>query len=102
LWEDFPNYKIRTSRDLIPLFFNKPMMYKPGEKFQYNNTGFVVLGLIIEAITGLEFEKYLEENVFITCGMLNTGYYELDRLPEKCENSYIFDPEKSEFYTNIY
>ena len=50
LWRNYPNYKIRTSADLIPLFINKPMMYSAGSKFQYNNTGYVVLGLIIEKI----------------------------------------------------
>ena len=102
LWIDYPNYKIRTSSDLIPLFINKPMMYDAGKRFQYNNTGFVVLGLIIEAITGLKFDTYLEKNIFTLSGMLNTGYYELDRLPAKCANAYIYDNDKKEFYTNIY
>lgn len=102
LWIDYPNYKIRTSSDLIPLFIDKPMMYRAGERFQYNNTGFVVLSLIIEAITGLKFDKYLDENIFIPCGMINTGYYELDRLPAKCASAYIYDDIKKEFYTNIY
>jgi CubicO group peptidase (beta-lactamase class C family) len=102
LWIDFPNYKIRSSMDLISLFVNKPMMYKPGERFQYNNTGFVVLGLIIEKITGMLFDEYLRVNVFEPTGMINTGYYELDRLPAKCANSYIYDKDKKEYYTNIY
>jgi CubicO group peptidase (beta-lactamase class C family) len=102
LWLDFPNYKIRKSMDLLPLFINKPMMYKAGEKFQYNNTGFVVLGIIIEKITGLLFDEYLQKAVFEPSGMGNTGYYELDRLPAKCANSYIYDEEKKEYYTNIY
>jgi len=102
LWQDFPNYKIRKSMDLVPLFINKPMMYRAGEKFQYNNTGFVVLGLIIEKITGMLFDDHLSKNVFHPCGMLNTGYYELDRLPAKCANSYIYDESRNDFYTNIY
>ncbi|HPF16635.1 MAG TPA: serine hydrolase domain-containing protein [Thermotogota bacterium] len=102
LWIDYPNYKIRTSADLIPLFINKPMMYKPGEKFQYNNTGFVVLGLIIEAVTGKKFDEYLEETVFQPLGMTNTGYYELDRLPAKCANAYIFDESHRDYRTNIF
>jgi len=102
LWQNFPNYKIRKSMDLLPLFINKPMMYKTGEKFQYNNSGFVVLGLIIEKITGLLFDEYLNENIFLPCGMKNTGYYELDRLPAKCANSYIYDNARNEYYTNIY
>jgi CubicO group peptidase (beta-lactamase class C family) len=102
LWQDFPNYKIRKSMDLLPLFINKPMMYNAGEKFQYNNTGYVVLGLIIEKITGMLFDDYLKKNVFSPCGMINTGYYELDRLPAKCANSYIYDENRKEYYTNIY
>ncbi|MBK1810820.1 beta-lactamase family protein [Clostridium sp. YIM B02505] len=102
LWKDYPNYKIRKSSDLIPLFINKPMMYTPGERFQYNNTGFVVLGLIIEKITGQLFDEYLKEKVFEPCGMSDTGYYELDRLPENCANSYIYDKNSEEYYTNIY
>ena len=102
LWQDFPNYRIRKSMDLVPLFINKPMMYKAGEKFQYNNTGFVVLGLIIEKITGMLFDEYLHKNVFQPCGMLSTGYYELDRLPAKCANSYIYDENHKDYYTNIY
>jgi CubicO group peptidase (beta-lactamase class C family) len=90
LWNDFPNYRIRKSMDLVPLFIDKPMMYKPGEKFQYNNTGFVVLGLIIEKVTNKLFDKYLLENIFGPYGMENTGYYELDRLPKKmCKLIYL-------------
>jgi len=102
LWIDFPNYKIRKSRDLLPLFIEKPMMYQAGEKFQYNNSGYVVLGLIIESVTGQLFDEYLTDGVFRPCEMLHTGYYEFDRLPAKCANAYIFDESKQQYYTNIY
>lgn len=102
LWANYPNYKIRTSADLIPLFIDKPMMYSPSEKFQYNNTGYAVLGLIIEAITGKPFDEYLGEAVFRPAAMTNTGYYELDRLPAKCANAYIFDAAREDYRTNIY
>lgn len=102
LWRDYPNYKIRTSSDLLPLFLDKPMMYPKGERFQYNNTGYVVLGLIIEKVAGMPFDTYLKENVFIPAGMRETGYYELDRLSPKCANAYIFDCQRNEYYTNIY
>jgi len=102
LWIDFPNYKIRKSRDLLPLFIEKPMMYQAGEKFQYNNSGYVVLGLIIEGVTGQLFDEYLSDSVFRPCEMLDTGYYEFDRLPAKCASAYIFDESKKQYYTNIY
>lgn len=102
LWRDYPNYKIRRSSDLLPLFLHKPMMYPKGERFQYNNTGFVVLGMVIEQVTGLLFDQYLQRHVFALCGMERTGYYELDRLPRGCANSYIWDRQREEYYTNIY
>lgn len=102
LWRDYPNYKIRTSTDLLPLFINKEMMYPRGEKFQYNNTGYVVLGLIIEQVSGKPFDEYLKDNVFQASGMHDTGYFELDRLPARTANAYIYDEEHDEYYTNIY
>ena len=102
LWKDFPNYKIRHNRDLLPLFINKPMMYPRGEKFQYNNSGYVLLALVIEAVTGMEFDQYLKANVFDVCGMESTGYYELDRLPAKCAINYIRCADKVSYRTNIF
>lgn len=102
LWRDYPNYKIRTSADLLPLFINKEMMYPRGEKFQYNNTGYVVLGLIIEQVSGKPFDEYLKDNVFQPSDMMDTGYFELDRLPARTANAYIYDEEHEEYYTNIY
>lgn len=102
LWKEYPNYKIRSNRDLIPLFIDKPMMYNPGERFQYNNTGYVVLALIIEKATKRDFDCYLQSEIFEACGMESTGYYELDRLPAKCAHNYIFDEKRKEYRTNIY
>ena len=102
LWTDFPNYRIRHNEDMLPLFIDKPMMYPKGEKFQYNNTGYILLAMIIEKITGMEFDIYLKQNVFDKCGMHDTGYYAFDRLPARCANSYIYCPETEDFRTNIY
>ena len=102
LWEYFPNYKIRKSSDLIPLFNKLPMTYQKGTKFEYNNTGFVVLGLIIENIAKMPFDDYIKINVFDTCNMMDTGYYELDRLVKNCANNYIFDEVNNVNKTNIY
>ena len=102
LWVSIPNYRIRKSADLIPLFIDKPMLYPRGERFQYNNTGYVVLGLVIEEITKMPFDAYLQEAIFAPCGMADTGYFELDRLPAKCAFSYIFDRERNEYRTNLF
>ena len=102
LWVDYPNYKIRHNSDLLPLFINKPMMYTKGEKFQYNNSGYVLLAMIIEKVTGKYFDQYLKESVFDPCGMKSTGYYELDKLPDKCANHYIYCEDTKDYRTNIF
>lgn len=102
LWIDFPNYRIRHNADLLPLFINKPMIYPKGERFQYNNTGYVLLAMIIEKIAGLDFDQYLQTHVFDVCNMKSTGYYELDRLPAKCANNYIYCEDTNDYRTNIY
>lgn len=102
LWVDYPNYKIRHNSDLFPLFINKPMMYPKGEKFQYNNSGYVLLAAIIEKVTGMYFDQYLKKNVFDVCGMNSTGYYELDRLPAKCADNYIYCNDTKDYRTNIF
>ena len=102
LWCDFPNYKIRSNQDLIPLFIDEPMMYPAGSKFQYNTTGFVVLALMIERITGMKFDHYLRDNIFIPCQMNDTGYYELDMLPANCAINYIYDEKRGGYRTNIF
>ena len=102
LWIDYPNYKIRHNSDLLPLFINKPMMYPKGEKFQYNNSGYVLLAMIIEKVIGIYFDQYLQTNIFDVCGMKSTGYYELDKLPPKCANNYIYCADTNDFRTNIF
>ena len=102
LWFEYPNYKIRHNNDLFPLFINKPMMYPKGQKFQYNNSGYVLLASIIEKVTGMYFDKYLQTNIFNVCGMNGTGYYELNRLPSKCANNYIYCADTNDFRTNIF
>ena len=102
LWADHPNYKIRKNTDLFELFKDKPMKYSPGERFDYSNSGYVLLAMIIEKITGADFDIYLKENIFDKCQMSSTGYFESDRLPDRCANGYIYDSERNECRTNIF
>lgn len=102
LWADYPNYKIRHNSDLLSLFINKPMMYPKGTKFQYNNSGYVLLAMIMEKVTGIYFDQYLKENIFDICGMEATGYYELDKLPARCASNYIYCADTNEYRTNIF
>jgi len=70
--------KFRTLESLLPLFVNKPLLFDPGTKWQYSNAGFIVLGLVIEHVSGESYYDYVRENVFKPAGMINTDNYNID------------------------
>lgn len=51
----------------------KPLNFTPGEKYQYSNTGYVLLGWIIEVVSGQSYETFLRENIFQPLGMNDSG-----------------------------
>jgi CubicO group peptidase (beta-lactamase class C family) len=75
----FPDYpKIEpfasTPAKLVALFRDKPLDFEPGEKWSYDNSGYVLLTYLIEKITGDSYEKFVRENIFTPLGMTDTGY----------------------------
>jgi len=63
-----------TPEELVNSFKNLPMEFAPGTKWNYNNSGYVLLGYIIEKITGKSYAEYLQENFFTPLGMTSTCY----------------------------
>ncbi|ASN06483.1 serine hydrolase domain-containing protein [Virgibacillus necropolis] len=101
LWKEHPTYLFKNLKDFLPMFQDHHMMFKPGEKFHYNNAGFIVLGLIMEQQTGLSFTDYIELEVFKRCGMKDSGYFSLDHLPKNTANGYI-DNQDGTWRTNVF
>lgn len=100
LWKDYPMYSMQSPKDFLPLFQNGQMKFSPGERFSYNNAGFILLGLVVEQITGMEFSEYVDKNIFQRSGMLDSGYFRMDQLPERTAIGYI--DEDQTWKTNIY
>ena len=63
----------------LPLFVNDAPSAAPGEKFQYSNSGYILLGAIIEKISGQDYHSYVGEHVYKPAGMTSTGFYEPGR-----------------------
>ncbi|WP_156484872.1 serine hydrolase domain-containing protein [Bhargavaea cecembensis] len=101
LWKDLPMYTIRSLKDFLPLFRDRGMMFTPGERFHYNNAGYILLGLIVEQASGIRFTDYVEEHIFRPAGMTDSGYWPLDRLPKNTATGYI-DEEDGTWRTNVY
>lgn len=58
-----------TSRELLPLIVTRPLQFEPGSRHGYSNTGPIVLGALIEALTGTSFPQYVRDNIFAPAGM---------------------------------
>lgn len=63
---------------MVDFFKNEPVDFAPGEKFDYNNSGYVVLGYIIELTSGQTYEDFIRKNIFEKAGMTHS-YYATDR-----------------------
>ncbi len=63
-----------TPKELVDFFKNEPVDFEPGEQFSYNNSGYVVLGYIIELVSGNTYEDFIETNIFEKLGMNNSRY----------------------------
>lgn len=101
LWKTQPMYTLRQLEDFVPMFRNLPMMWTPGERFHYNNAGYIVLGLLVEDLSGMSFSDYVELHIFKPCGMEQSGYFTLDALPANCALGYI-EEENGSWRSNIY
>ena len=70
------NVAVATTLDaLIESFKYDPYDFNPGDKFHYSNSGYVLLGHIIEKVTGETYASYLRRTLFEPLGMTNTGVY---------------------------
>lgn len=78
-YTDMPEFGAATRIDkspteFLPFFQDQPMDFAPGDKWRYNNSGYFLLGVIIEKITGKAYGDYIEEAFFRPLGMKNSHY----------------------------
>lgn len=64
----------RTPEEIVDLTSQMPLEFEPGAKFAYNNTGYVLLGYIIEKVSGQSYADYLQQHIFDPLGMKHSGY----------------------------
>jgi CubicO group peptidase (beta-lactamase class C family) len=60
--------------ELVDLFKNEPMQFAPGEQWRYNNSGYILLGAIIEKVSGKKYADFVQERIFTPLGMTHTRY----------------------------
>ncbi|MEX0275677.1 MAG: serine hydrolase domain-containing protein, partial [Flavobacteriaceae bacterium] len=78
-YTSFPNYRTAMRNptpplELVKTFADSTLLFTPGDRFHYSNSGYVLLGQIIEKVTGKPYEKVLEEKIFDPLDMDGSGY----------------------------
>ena len=83
--------------DFVKKYASGELEFEPGTKYVYNNSGYFLLGAIVERVTGKPYEQVLKENIFDPLGMKNTGYDHHDTLIQKRASGYS---KTADGYTN--
>lgn len=95
---------LRTIHDYLRLFADIPLEFPPGTRHHYSNSGYVVLGALVEQVTGMSYYEYMEQEFFPSLGMKDTGFYEMDVPIANCAIGYThenwFSPTDGQLRSN--
>jgi CubicO group peptidase (beta-lactamase class C family) len=78
---------------LVTLFGNAPFLFEPGEALIYNNSAYILLGHIIEKVSGVTYEEYIEEELFAELGMTRSSYCSNSEVVERRAHGYQLAPD---------
>ena len=81
-----PNY--RRIADYLPSLATVKLAFEPGSNWSYANAGFLVLGAILERVSGVPYDDYVQKNVFDRVGMTQSGPVEMDLVPTGVATAY--------------
>ncbi len=104
-WQDSSRALYHTVDDMMKLAAaDEKLLFEPGSRWQYSNTGMLVLGKVIEKVTGQSYYDYVRENIAKPAGMINTDCYELDKINPNLAVGYEkeFADEGVSFTNNIF
>jgi CubicO group peptidase (beta-lactamase class C family) len=82
LWKTKPNYAVTETVHFLPQFVHKPPNFAPGEGCRYCNCSFILLGLMIEQVTGMAYRDYVRQHVFAKAGMTCSDFFCMDHVHE--------------------
>src|SRR5438874_1690037 len=64
---------LRTLEDYVKLYGSRPLKFEPGSKWEYSNYGFILLGVVIEKVSGQSYYEYVRDHVYKPAGMTSSG-----------------------------
>jgi len=85
-----------TLADLVPLWLAAPMQYEPGEKWKYTQSGINATARIVEVVSGLSYDQFLQQRLFDPLGMKDTTFYPTDAQRARMVTAYAFNKGTNE------
>lgn len=77
-YQSAPPSRLRELSDFLPLFASQPLEFEPGTSQRYSNAGYIVLGLIIERVSGQSYYDYVRDHITRPAGMKDTASFAID------------------------
>jgi len=81
-------HDVRHNRDYVQLFASEPLHFEPGARREYSNAGYVVLGQVVERVSGEDYYEYVRRHIYEPAGMTRTAAFPADSLPPKTAIGY--------------
>jgi CubicO group peptidase (beta-lactamase class C family) len=82
-------HEIDSHQAFLETFVDEPLLFEPGEGIEYSNGGPVILGLVIEALSGSDYYAYVREHIYQPAGMKNADHYRRDELESGFALGYV-------------
>jgi len=100
-FESTPKNELRSLSDYTRLFNDKPLEFEPGTSRRYSNAGYIVLGLVIEKMSGMSYDDYVQMKIFAPLGMTDTGAFPAEAIVPKRAVGYTAQdgPRHANVYT---
>jgi CubicO group peptidase (beta-lactamase class C family) len=82
VWKTRANYTVTETVDFLPQFAYKPANFPPGQGCRYCNCSYILLGLLIEKVSGLSYRDYVRQHIFAPAEMLHSDFFRMDVVNE--------------------
>ncbi len=104
IFDRIPSYHLRRPADMLPLFIDLPAVAPPGTRFAYCDATYVLLGLVIEALTARPYAEAVAEAVLRPAGMTDSSFEALDEDPSDLATGYLTSSEApfEEWQSNVF
>lgn len=95
-----PPQKLLSPLDYLPLIEAERQKFEPGARFSYSNSGYILLAVIVELVTGQPYQDFIEGQILRAAGMDRSGFFRFDSLPENTAFGYL--NADGEWRTNLF